>query len=93
MHCIDIDRDIGMYKAVKYLISLGHRKLAYLSAPLDSRVALDRKKGIEKALNEAGQSYIFRQADPSIESGFQMTGTLLNDSQCDRPTAIIALMT
>jgi DNA-binding LacI/PurR family transcriptional regulator len=90
VHCIDIDRDIGMYKAAKYLMSLGHRKIAYFSAPLDSLVAIDRKKGIEKALNEAGQSYIIRQADASVESGFQMTGTLLNDSHSEKPTAIIA---
>lgn len=90
IHCIDIDRDIAMYKAAKYLISLGHRTIAYLSAPLDISVAVDRRRGIEKALNEAGQSLIFRQAEPSIESGFQMTGSLLNDSQSEKPTAIIA---
>ena len=90
VHCIDIDRDIAMYKAVKYLISLGHRNIAYFSAPLDTIVALDRKEGIEKALKEAGLSYLFRQAQPSIESGFQLTGTLLKDPYESRTTAIIA---
>jgi len=90
VHCIDIDRDVGMYKAVKYLISLGHTKIAYLSGPLDSPVAIDRKRGIERALNEAGLSCICRQAHPSIESGFQLTGSLMNESQTEKPTAILA---
>lgn len=90
VHCIDIDRDVGMYKAVKYLISLGHTEIAYLAGPPDNPVAVDRKRGIERALNEAGLSCICRQADPSIESGFQLTGSLINDPQTVKPTAIIA---
>lgn len=90
VHCIDIDRDLGMYKAVKYLISLGHKRIAYLSAPLDISVAVDRKRGLERALDEAGLNYVIRQADPSIETGFQMTVSILRDSHALPPTAIIA---
>jgi DNA-binding LacI/PurR family transcriptional regulator len=90
VHCIDIDRDVGMYKAARYLISLGHRRIAYLSAPLDTSVAVDRKNGLERALNEEGLDYTFRQAQPSIESGFQMTTSLMNEPEPVRPTAIIA---
>lgn len=90
VHCIDIDRDVAMYKATKYLITLGHRKIAYLSAPLDTSVAEQRKNGIERALSEAGLSMIFRQAHASVESGFQMAGAFLNEPPEKRPTAIIA---
>ena len=90
VHSIDINRDVGMYKAARYLISLGHRRIAYLSAPLVGKVATDRKDGIDRALGEAGLEAIFRQANPSIESGFQMLGSLLNDTESERPTAIIA---
>lgn len=90
VHCIDIDRNVGMYKAVKYLISLGHTRIAYLSSPLDSPVAVERKRGIERALEEEGLTCICRQAEPSIESGFQLAGSLVNEPKDERPTAILA---
>lgn len=93
VHCIDTDRASGMYKAVKYLISLGHRKIAYISAPLDTETAKARKRGIERALEEAKlheSSFTFRQGASSIENGFQMTGTLLNEQSGEKPTAIVA---
>lgn len=90
VHCIDIDRVTGMYNAVKYLISLGHRRIAYLSAPLDSNVAVDRKTGLERAMLEAGLTFTFRQSEATIESGFQMTASLLGGPPEERPTAIIA---
>ena len=93
VHCIDTDRASGMYKAVKYLISLGHKQIAYISAPLESETAKARKRGIEKAVAEAGlheSSFIFRQGESSIENGFQMAGTLLNEPPSEKPTAIVA---
>jgi DNA-binding LacI/PurR family transcriptional regulator len=90
VHCIDVDRVAGMYKAAKHLTSLGHRRIAYLSAPLDTSVALDRKTGIDRAMEESGASCTFRQADASVESGFQMTSSLLAEQEPDPPTAIIA---
>jgi len=89
VHCIDIDRVVGMYKAVKHLMSLGHRKFAYLSAPLETRVSLDRKKGIDQAMEENGLTYIFRQSDASAETGFQMTTSVMKDPGHELPTAIV----
>ena len=93
VYCIDTDRANGMYKAVKYLISLGHKRIAYISAPLESETAKARKRGIEKAVEEAGlhESWLtFRQGASSIENGFQMAGTLLNEPSSEKPTAIVA---
>lgn len=90
VHCIDIDRVVGMYNAVKYLVSLGHRRIAYLSAPLDSNVARDRKAGLDRAMQEYGLSFTIRQGEASVETGFQMTASLLTGTPAERPTAIIA---
>lgn len=93
VHCIDTDRCSGMYKAVKYLFSLGHKRIAYISAPLEYETAKARKRGIDKALNEAGLeniNFTLRQGASSIENGFQMTGTLLNSPVCEKPSAIVA---
>jgi DNA-binding LacI/PurR family transcriptional regulator len=50
----------GMYKAVKYLISLGHRRIAYVSESIDSSDVFERLLGFQSAFAEAGL-----QADPS----------------------------
>lgn len=84
VHCIDIDRVVGMYNAVKYLTSLGHRRIAYLSGPLDTSVAADRKMGLDRAMGESGLSVTFRQAEATIESGFQMTASILSDPASER---------
>lgn len=93
VHCIDTNRDKGMYSAVKYLTSLGHKSIAYLCAPQGSSTAESRKSGIERALKEAGldhENYMFRQGSASIENGFQMTGTIMNSPSTEKPTAIVA---
>jgi LacI family transcriptional regulator len=45
----------GAYLATKYLLSLGHTRVAYLRGPMVWRVARLRYQGWLKAVNEAGQ--------------------------------------
>ncbi len=60
--------------AVKHLLSLGHRHIAHLSAPIRTRAGRDRKAGYVAALEAAGQAvrpeWIF-EGDYFISSGFQ----------------------
>ncbi|MBE3580653.1 MAG: LacI family DNA-binding transcriptional regulator [Thermoanaerobacteraceae bacterium] len=44
----------GAYEGVKYLISLGHRTIAFIGEPLNIKSTRERQAGYEKALKEAG---------------------------------------
>ena len=67
------------YTAAKYLVAMGHKKIAYLSGPYDSysTSALERYKGFSRGLEECGQkideSYFEKcdtWADTSGRAGF-----------------------
>lgn len=52
--CIQVDNRIGAAQAMRHLLDLGHRRIAYISgipAHVDSR---ERRHGYEQALQEAG---------------------------------------
>lgn len=73
-------RDAG-YAATKYLIELGHRKIAFTAAHLDSR-ARTRMDGYAQAMREAGLSTDGRIAtieqQSSVATGVTLLGTLLD---------------
>ena len=92
VHCIDMDRESGMYQATKYLIGLGHTRLAYISGPLELSYSETRLHGITRALNEAGLSLssdFHRWCLPTIEEGFHAAGNLLQLPKNQRPSAIL----
>ena len=92
VHCINMDREDGLYQATKYLISLNHKDIAYLSGPLEWEVCTIRLRGIQRALTEAGLSLnpdFYRWSFTSLEDGFQVVSSMLNLSSGKRPTAII----
>lgn len=93
VYCINTDRETGMYQATKYLLSLNHKKIAFISGPPEWELSQVRLKGIQRALAEAGLSLspqLHRWVIPSIETGFQVTGNVLQLPPEDRPTAILA---
>jgi LacI family transcriptional regulator len=81
----------GAYDLTRYLLNLGHRRVAILSGPMETSTALDRVIGYRKAFEEA-----CLKVDPSWvrhgqfiqSSGYQMTQEVLSLSP--RPTAIFA---
>lgn len=91
--CINTDREAGMYQATKYLLSLNHKNIAYLSGPQEWELSQIRLQGMQRALTEAGltlKPQLHRWVIPSIESGYQVTGNLLQLTPEERPTAIVA---
>jgi DNA-binding LacI/PurR family transcriptional regulator len=91
--CINTDRENGEYQATKYLLSLNHRRIAYLSGPPDWKLSKIRFRGIQRALNEAGVKFepqLHRWVVPSIETGYQVVSNLLQLPPSQRPTAIMA---
>jgi DNA-binding LacI/PurR family transcriptional regulator len=93
IHCINTDRETGIYQAAKYLLSLGHQKIAYLSGPPEWELSQVRLKGIHRALSETDLTFdtdFYRWCFPTIESGFQAASSILSQSSGKRPTAILA---
>ncbi len=50
---VTVDNRHGGYIATKHLIDLGHRRIAYVTAPADHSSDLDRMTGYQQALGEA----------------------------------------
>jgi LacI family repressor for deo operon, udp, cdd, tsx, nupC, and nupG len=51
---INVDNRHGAYLAAKYLVDLGHRRIAYVTGPADHSDDLDRLAGYREALRVAG---------------------------------------
>ena len=52
--CIFIDNQAGAYRATRYLIGLGHTRIAHIAGPTDHPDAADRLAGYCAALADAG---------------------------------------
>jgi len=79
------------YEMCRYLVSLGHTKIAIIMGHPDHAASHERLKGYQKALKEAGltvQDDYIQQGYFSFESGENCARKLLSLS--DRPTAIFA---
>lgn len=59
---VDVDNEHGAQTAVEHLISLGRRRIATVTGPLDMAAGVDRLTGYRRALAESG-----RRADPTLE--------------------------
>src|SRR5258708_8398010 len=85
------DSEQGAYQLVRYLLELGHRRIAVLNGPQSISTAADRVVGYRRALAEAGlQADIDRVFYDQFtqESGYQMAQQAL--AQSPRPTALFA---
>lgn len=91
---IDVDGGLGLRIAVEHLLSLGHRRIAALAWPLDSRVGNNRMEGYFAALRAAGIEVLsdwIQRGEGSYDVGFQSTLQLLAMPETTRPTAIVAM--
>ena len=92
---VAIDDCEGAYRAVRYLISLGHRKIGFISDYLESKLNFqpvrDRFLGYYQALEEAGIPFrpeYHKQGEHGRRVARKLAHTLLQ--QDDPPTAIFA---
>ncbi len=91
---VDVDGADGTRQEMDYLLSKGHRRVAALAWPEDSRVGGDRLQGYLQAMESAGLDVDpkwIRRGEGSFEFGFQATLDLLKLPANHKPTAIIAL--
>lgn len=70
--CVDVDDEGAVYQAVKWLIELGHRRIAFIAGPVNYWSARQREQGYLRALSEAGispTSRWVRRGNYSTQSG------------------------
>jgi DNA-binding LacI/PurR family transcriptional regulator len=75
------------------LLDLNHTRIAFLSGPIKSEQSLARRRGVEKALAEAGLTLppeLCPASFPNVDGGFQAMSALLALPPAQRPTAVIA---
>jgi LacI family transcriptional regulator len=89
-NCIIVNADNynGAYKATKYLIDLGHRKIAHVTGHLNQLSTIERLEGYKKALSDANIELDAAQivrGNFMREGGYEATKKLLLQSS---PTAI-----
>ncbi|AJY73822.1 LacI family DNA-binding transcriptional regulator [Paenibacillus beijingensis] len=87
--CINIDDYQATYDATRYLIQLGHRKIAFFGGPRVYVQIVRRLAGYKQALADYGIEYdekLIYEQDYDIESGYESGMKLFR--QEDRPTAI-----
>lgn len=91
IHSVDVDNIDGVSKGVEYLASLGHRRIAFISGPSNSKYTIDRLAGYRKGLKISLQNEkeIVSEGGFSEEEGYQGMKKLLRISEI--PTAVLAV--
>jgi DNA-binding LacI/PurR family transcriptional regulator len=88
---IAVDYQSGVSDAMRHLVSLGHRKIAFISGPLALKSIQSRHRAFLKCLRELNIPR-FKQAamegSHRVDGGEAVMQVLL--SQPDRPTAVLA---
>jgi LacI family transcriptional regulator len=86
-----VDNEQGGYLATRYLLDLGHTRIAVIATPLVPSASVDRLRGYKRAMSEAGiavrNAWIAYSTD-SYVGGEQSMAHLLQAQP--RPTAIFA---
>lgn len=88
---VSIDNISSARKATEYLISLGHKRIGFLSGPMDVILSRDRLKGFKQGMMQhdiAIEPNLIQEGDFSFESGFNLMTKLLALSE--PPTAVFA---
>lgn len=83
----------SMRRAARHLFTLGHTRVAFLSGPEGSVSSIEKRKGVELALQEAGRTVdpeLFLAGPSTVEWGYQNMNTLLALPAARRPTGVVA---
>lgn len=86
---IATDNRKGAEVCIRHLLSMGHRKIAIITGPMDLRTAQDRFEGYQSALRQAKlkpDPGLIVQGDFHLESGYRLAKDLL--LRHTRPTAL-----
>lgn len=82
----------GEFDAVKYLIGLGHKRIAHIAGPFYADTSIKRIQGYTRALVESGlkydNRYLIEASRFEEKEGYEACKRLLNNPEIKRPTAI-----
>ncbi|MBO8169610.1 MAG: LacI family DNA-binding transcriptional regulator [Thermoanaerobacteraceae bacterium] len=84
INTVTIDNNYGAFLATEHLISLGHKKIAFIGGPKNFQISEQRRIGYEKALEKYGLSYdeeLVYAGIFTMESGFKAMKRLLEDKK------------
>jgi LacI family transcriptional regulator len=88
-----VDDESGSAKAVRFLIGLGHRRIALVGLDADTDTARRRERGYRRAMQHGGfvidEAWVVRAA-ATEEGGRDAVTRLLRVPTANRPTAIFA---
>jgi len=91
IHSVVVDDQAGMYQAVSYLTSIGHRRIGFIAAGLDLETGRQRLEGYRQALLDAGievdENLIVACDSYQISEGYHSVQQLLKRHPL--PTAIM----
>ncbi len=90
-HMVASNDQAAVRGAVDHLIASGHRRIGLVAGPRGFRSALERQRGYETALRDAGiaiQRTLIAHGDYTFESGMRAAERLLDLSP--RPTAVFS---
>lgn len=91
---VDVDGAAGIRQAVEHLLARGHRRIATLAWPEESRVGNDRLQGYFQALQAANIficSDCLLRGEGTFEVGREMALRLFDLPVEKKPTALVAL--
>ncbi len=89
---VDVDNSAGGYLATQHLLSLGHRRVAYVGGNADALSTSQRKEGYLRAHYDQGLAPspdLIRSGFYGQQSGFNLTDELLSMPTTERPTALV----
>ena len=90
--CIITDYATVTQQALNYLLSLGHKRIAFISGLPEWESSKIILESIKRTLSEAGLSFspdLYRWCFPNIEESSQLANNLLSLPKEQRPTAIM----
>jgi len=91
LNCVISDNFWGTYRAVEYLISLGHKRIGLLSGPQNHPTIKERISGYKQALedNKITSSCLSEEGNLRFSGGYQAMSRLMNHHPL--PSAIFAV--
>ncbi|MFD1177960.1 LacI family DNA-binding transcriptional regulator [Paenibacillus puldeungensis] len=87
---VDTDNRAAAGGAVNHLVTMGHKRIGFVSGPSNLVVSVDRMEGYKRALRENGLTWhpewVF-EGELLLNSGYRSLSYFMN--QPDRPTALV----
>jgi len=84
------DNENGAAELTRHLLSLGHRRIGFITGPRYARNGMERVKGFRQAMKQESKAQLFvTEGDFSVESGHQAVLEWTKSPQM--PTAVIAV--